>query len=187
MKTIDFVKRTHCLVLAEIGIDTGNTSEAFARHLDGRGQLHLFDFSEKVKLVKERLRKCGFTNVVAHGNSRKTYDDYNWSLMKLIRSSLVPVFDYVYLDGAHTWHHDACAFFLIDRLLKVGGFIEFDDYDWSYATSPTVNPSIRPQIKEKYTDEQIKTCQVGLVIDLLVKREARYSQVVNNRIYQKIR
>jgi SAM-dependent methyltransferase len=180
-----FVKCTNCLFLAEIGVGSGDTSELFARHLNGRGILHLFDYAEKVALVKERLNQLGFANVVAHGNSHKIYDDYNWSLMKLIRANCQPVFDYAYIDGAHTWHHDACAFFLIDRLLKPGGFVEIDDYGWSHDTSPTVNPRIFPEIKEAYTDEQISTCQVALVVDLLLKRDWRYKPVVTNRIYRK--
>jgi hypothetical protein len=174
------------LILAEVGVGSGRTSEAFARHLNGRGTLHLFDFSEKVKLVKERLQRRGFNNVVPHGNSRKIYDDYNWSLMKLIKVNSRPVFDYVYLDGAHTWHNDALAYFLIDRLLKVGGFLEFDDYRWSHLSSRIANPRVCPGTRDRFTGEQIKTCQVGLVIDFLVKRDTRYQSVVTNRIYRKI-
>ena len=186
MKTTEFVRKAGCSILAEIGVGIGDTSEAFARYLNGRGELHLVDFAEKVQSVKARLLERGYRNIVAHGNSRKIYDDYNWSLMKVLRASSTPVFEYVYLDGAHTWHHDALAYFLVDRLLKIGGFIEFDDYGWSHMASPTVNPRIFPFTQEAFTEEQITTCQVGLVIDLLVKRDARYRTIVTNRIYEKL-
>ena len=75
--------------------------------------------------------------------------------------------------------------FLIDRILKPGGFIEFDDYDWSHATSAGLNPRIFPKVNELYTEEQIRTKQVGLVVDLLVKRDPRYISIVPNRIFQK--
>jgi hypothetical protein len=38
--------------------------------------------------------------------------------------------DYVFLDGAHTFAIDALTFFLTDRLLKIGGHFDFDDYSW---------------------------------------------------------
>jgi len=185
MKTIEFIRQSHCQVLAEVGIAMGDTSEAFARHLNGRGQLHLFDYSEKVNCVQKRLESLGFTNIVSHGNSHRTYDSYNWNLMKLLQTHQQGIFDYVYLDGAHTWHHDALAFVLIDQLLKNGGFVEFDDYNWNHRRSSTVNPTICPATVEGFTEEQIDTHQVALVVDLLVKRDGRYKAIVKNRIYQK--
>jgi hypothetical protein len=127
------------------------------------------------------------TNVVTHGNSRKTLDSYNWSLMKLLRSGGGPRYDFVYVDGAHTWNVDALTFFLVDRLLDVGGYIDFDDYTWSLASSPSLNPTVFPFTAKLYTPEQIEERQVALVVDLLVKRSSRYVEVVPDKIYQKLR
>lgn len=91
--------------------------------------------------VKQKLNEAGFFNVIAHGNSRKTMDSYNWSLMKLLQVRREPFFDYVFIDGAHVWAIDALTFFLVDRLLKPGGYIDFDDYDWTIRNSPSVNPN----------------------------------------------
>jgi len=93
----------------------------------------------------------------------------------------------VFLDGAHTWAHDALAFFLADRLLRPGGHIDFDDFDWSLARSPTLRPSVFPRTAEDFTEEQIECRQVESILDLLVRRDARYVEVVPNKIFRKIR
>jgi hypothetical protein len=183
--TLEFLRSVEVTTIAEIGIYRGLTSVQIAEYLDGRGELHLFDFEDLVADVSGRLKAAGHDNVVVHGNSRKLLDSYNWSLMKLLRESAEPVFDYVFLDGAHTWAVDGFAFFLIDRLLKVGGYLDLDDYGWSLGQSPTMNPDVFPMTGELHTDEQIGERQVALVVDLLVRRDPRYEQVVGNRIFRK--
>ncbi len=61
---------------------------------------------------------------------------YTWFLHDTLRAQLKadgevePKYDFVYIDGAHTWDVDALAFALADRLLVAGGWILFDDLDW---------------------------------------------------------
>ena len=180
-KTIEFLKTTDCQVIAEIGVYMGATSTEFAKFLNGRGELHLFDFEDNVLEVTCRLNEMGYHNVIGHGNSRKIMDSYNWSLMKMIQAHKEPVFDYVFVDGAHSWAVDALAFFLTDKLLKPGGYIDFDDYDWTF------KDFCFPPFRKMYTREQIETPQVGLLIDLLVKRDPHYTEVTQNKIFQKNR
>jgi len=184
--TLDFLATTNCKVIAEVGVGVGSTSMAIAQWLDGKGMLHLFDFQERVDMVAEQLRQKGYRNVVAHGNSKRLLDSYNWSLMKLLREHEHPIFDYVYLDGAHTWAVDALAFFLIDRLLRPGGYIDFDDYDWTISSSPTVNPKVYPIMNKLYTPEQVNEPNVKLIVDLLVRRDASYEEVIPNKIFRKL-
>ena len=46
-------------------------------------------------------------------------------------NAIEPLYDFVFIDGAHTWDADALAFELVDRLLKPGGWILLDDLDWT--------------------------------------------------------
>ena len=84
---------------------------------------------KKVNNVKEKIEtqfgnKCKiFTYGVVKG-------DYNWDLMKLVSNN----------EKDNTLTIDWFAFVLIDKLLKVGGYIEFDDYEWAIGTSPTCSP-----------------------------------------------
>ncbi|MGI8960844.1 MAG: class I SAM-dependent methyltransferase [Bryobacteraceae bacterium] len=38
--------------------------------------------------------------------------------------------DFAFIDGYHTFDHTLCEFFLVDKLLKTGGVIVFDDANW---------------------------------------------------------
>jgi hypothetical protein len=105
--------------------------------------------------------------------------------MRLLAGNTSPIYDYVYLDGAHTWDVDGLAFFLLDRLLKPGGYMDFDDYGWSMALSPTQNPGVNPRNIDLFTDEQIRTSHITLIVELLVKRDRRYKEIVRNKIFRK--
>jgi Methyltransferase domain len=184
-RTLEFLASTDARTIAEIGADQGATSDAILAWLGGRGVVHLFDFEDCLDRVTQRLSANHLTNFVAHGNSRRTLDSYNWSLMRMLQQNPAPLFDYVYLDGAHTWAIDALTFFLIDQLLKPGGYIDFDDYHWTIDGSPTVNPRVYPRMREMYTEEQMQTSQVALIVDLLVRRPGRYEEVVPDKIFRK--
>lgn len=184
--TWQFVRTTEARCIAEIGIYRGDTSQLLAEHLAGEGELHLFDFDHRVDEVTDRLARAGYRNVVGHPNSERVMDSYNWSLMKVLEQHPEPLFDYVFLDGAHTWPLDALAFCLVDRLLVPGGYVDFDDYDWSMQQSPTMRPAVNPVTAELYTDEQIEISHVALVVDLLVRRSRRYTEVVEDKIFRKV-
>ena len=109
-------------------------------------------------------------------------ESYNWSPGGDLAG---PRFDYVFIDGAHTWAHDALAFALADRLLAPGGYMDFDDYRWTLRASPTMNPAAFPEVERLYTDEQIDARQVALVVDLLVRSDERYEEVVPDKVFRK--
>ena len=85
--TLDFIATTDCRTIAEIGIYNGYTSEGFARFLNGRGELHLYDYEFKVSAVVKKLNEAGYRNVRGIPNSSKSLDSYNWSLMKVLEES----------------------------------------------------------------------------------------------------
>ncbi|WP_164855958.1 class I SAM-dependent methyltransferase [Sinorhizobium meliloti] len=169
-------------VIAEIGVGIGATSRGICEVLNGRGKLHVFDFQAQVDVLADDLRALGYTNVIPHGNTHKHWDSYHWSLMKLWQAVRAPVFDYVYLDGAHTLLHDTAAFFIADKLLKIGGTIDFDDYAWSYAPSKAM-----VAVRHEYmTKEQEEAAQVKMIVDAFVKGSTRYETVIENKAYRKL-
>jgi len=147
--------------------------------------LHLFDYFENVDSAKEKLKK--FDNkIFFYGNTQKYNDSYNWSLIQLIQKNHnEPIFDYCFLDGAHTFAIDALNFLLCDRLTRVGGYIDFDDYTWKLRGS-SLDPVKVPIIADQYTDEQIDSRQVALIVDHLVRPDKRYREIVENKVFQKI-
>jgi len=185
VRTVEFFATTGCRRYAEIGVYRGETARCIADLLAGDGEIHLFDFDDRVAPVAAALLETGHTNVVAHPNSRRLMDSYNWSLMAMLAEHPEPMFDYVFLDGAHTWALDALAFLLVDRLLLPGGYVDFDDYAWTISRSPSMCPDAFPDVRRLYTDEQIERSQVALVVDLLVRRDSAYTEVVANKIFRK--
>jgi predicted O-methyltransferase YrrM len=170
---------------AEVGVWHGDTSLKLAKLLPEDGFLHIFDYEAIARSVAQRLAEEGCKNVRAFGSSTKSRDSYNWSLMRLMIGNPTPIYDYVFLDGAHSWDIDGLAFFLLDRLLKPGGFLDFDDYGWTMATSPSLNPQVNPDTLQWFTEEQINVSHIMLVVELLVKRDHRYREIVKNKIYRK--
>ena len=186
-ETVDLVRSSGARCVAEIGIYEGGTSAGMAEVLSERdGELHLFDFQDRVDEVAARLRRTTSCAVVTHGNSRKIMDSYNWSLALLLEREDRPTFDYVFIDGSHLWHHDALAFVLADRMLAVGGIMDFDDYTWSIAKSQTMNPTVMPATTRMHTDEQIEREQVKMVVELLVRADPRYEEIVPSKAFRKV-
>jgi hypothetical protein len=146
--------------------------------------VHLFDYPNAIETAKTKL--SGVKNrVFYYSNSQRYNDSYNWPLMRLIEHSKgAPIFDYCFLDGAHTVAIDALTFFLCDKLLRVGGYMDFDDYPWRLRGS-SLDPSKVPEIAEQYTDEQIDAFQVKMIVNLLVRPDPRYAEVVPNKIFRK--
>jgi predicted O-methyltransferase YrrM len=184
--TVAFLRTTSARHIAEIGIWKGFTSLEVARFLNHEGTLDLFDFHDNVAAVREKLADQGFTNVRTFGCSYKLLDSYNWQLAKLVEQHPEPIYDYMFLDGAHTWAIDALTAFLADRLLKVGGYIDFDDYKWTLAGSPSLNPKAFPLTAKLYTEEQIAARQVAMIVNLIIRRDRRYREIVPNKVFQKI-
>lgn len=171
-------------VVAEIGVGIGATTIHIARALDNKGELHIFDFEDAVQELCSDLEDRGFKNVRGFGNTTKYWDSYHWSMAQLISTGPQnQTYDVIYIDGAHTYLHDALAFFMCDRLLKVGGVILFDDYDWRYAQSKYM----RKERPNYMTEEQVDAYQIKMFIDDLVTTHAGYEAVIPTKSFRKVR
>ena len=170
---------------AEFGIWKADTAANVCR-LFPNAVLHLFDFEVNIRAAQDKL--AAFPNRIHYyGNSQCYNDSYNWALGKLLsKGDAAPIFDYCFLDGAHTYAIDALNYFLCDRLLNVGGYMDFDDYNWKLRGS-SLDPAKVPEILLQYTVEQIDTRQVKMIVDGLVKTDPRYVERIANKVYQKLR
>jgi predicted O-methyltransferase YrrM len=125
--------------------------------------------------IHELLGRCGLqarvTPVIAETS-------YTWELMKLLEQTPRPWFDFAYIDGGHTWDVTGFGFFLVDRLLAPGGWMVFDDLDWTLASSPTMRSL--PEVR-KLPEEQRTTPQVRKVFELLVREQPGYVDVHESR------
>lgn len=146
---------------------------------------YLLDFEQKEDLILRAVQLAGRedVNVYFGGNSDLTYDSYCWTLSQMIDQGMKV--DFAYIDGAHTLHHDGLAFALIDVLLKPGGVVCFDDYDWSIDTSISVSSQVYDKTNEDYTKEQQRDHQVARIVRQLVRSRDDYDEIVNNFAFRK--
>jgi predicted O-methyltransferase YrrM len=120
--------------------------------------------------IVELLARCGLSKWVTPVFAARSF---TWELMKLLEKDPQPRFDFVYMDGGHTWDVTGFGFLLVDRLLSPGGWILFDDLDWTVASSPSIADAAWAK---KLSDEERRTPQVRKVFELLVCTHAGYSE-----------
>ena len=174
--------------VCEIGVGIGATSVEIVKNLGCDDDFYFFGFEEDVRelysdLIRLDYCKC---NLYPMGNSHKIYDSYCWNLGILSKNKM-EIFDVVYLDGAHDFFCDGLACSLLKRLTKKEGVIVFDDVTWSHSISPTID---KIKLSEEYTDEQISTCQVGMIIDVFMDTDTNWKRIdsldKNRACYAKI-
>jgi len=92
---------------------------------------------------------------------------FNWRLMKMLEEDRHESFDFCYIDGGHTWYETGFAFCLVERLLKPGGWVVFDDLHYTFRDSKNRE---KPFVK-RMTEEEQTTPQVERVFELLVESD----------------
>lgn len=177
---INIIKESGPQIIMEIGTLHMNTAK---RLCDLDCEVHSFDIAKgapfgwpedfnidrisKFEKLKEKYPKFHF-----YPNSNKVYDSYNWSLMKMIeKGGYERYFDIIFSDGAHVYLHDTLAFFLSDIMLKNGGIMIFDDYNWILGHEKFT------EIKNHYTKEQLNTAHVKFFIETVVAKHANYHRL----------
>ncbi len=81
------------------------------------------------------------------------------------------IWDLIYLDGSHNYLVDGMATIYLKQLLKVNGIIIFDDMKW------TLSVSSNKKTNKFYTDEQIKTPHVSLIVNTLLRTDKRFEEL----------
>lgn len=174
-KMSEFIRKHNIRNILELGFRYGVSTCYMAATLQeiGGGHITTIDLEvvrDPTPNILELLAKCGlkgYVDVFFEPSS------YNWRLMKLLEEDPSPRYDFCYLDGAHDWFVDGFAFFLTDRLLRPGGWIIFDDMNWTYAQSPALRDS--QKVKNMPAEERT-TPQVRKVYELLAKTHPSYGE-----------
>jgi SAM-dependent methyltransferase len=176
-------------VYFEIGIGIGATTVEVARLLNHRGSMLLFSREHEVRELTADLANLGFTNVNGTwGSPKNTFSGYHFELAYGFSRGELPEFDLAYIDGGHVYHLDAPAACVLKELCKPGGYMIFDDWNWSLAKSAGLNPQKRPATAVEYDARQITECQVQLVCKTVMDTDARYRFIgleADSAIYQR--
>lgn len=166
--------------ILELGIAHGTGSCYMAAALDEKkkGKIVTIDHHNALTLepnVFELIEKCNLKEYVKPVIASRSY---NWELLKLIEQQTKdgvcePIFDFCYLDGAHDFEPDCCAFFLVDKLLKPGGLILFDDLDWTFSNCRNLKDT---EMVQSMADDEKSTPHIRKLVDLIVLTHPNYEQ-----------
>lgn len=168
----DFVRVNGFVNCLELGFawGVGAVYIASALQANGQGRLTSVDIpyeQERAVVGKALLERGGLAPrvevVLEEGG-------YNWFLHRKLKEQardgyIEPLYDFVFLDGAHTWLEDGLALLLVERLLKPGGWVHLDDLAWL------------PSIRTDYPEHQRTFSHVQDIWDLLVVRNPRFDEM----------
>ncbi len=159
----------------ELGFFHGKSSAFIAAMLEERGAGHLTTIDREEARQRDPnidvvLETLGLSHRVTRYYEASSY---TWRLMRLLEESPAPRFDFCYIDGGHSWDVSGFGFLLTDRLLVPGGWVLFDDLDWTYARMLAADGPVPGWLAQKPKDE-IETAQVRQVWELLVKGHPGY-------------
>jgi predicted O-methyltransferase YrrM len=180
-----FVRHTGAREVLELGTGHGGSACWLATgvRLNGGGTLTTMD-RDSAPSVEQLLKSAGvaeMTRVV------RTPRSYTSELMQLIQANTVdyrcnPQFDFCFVDGAHNWDTDGFAFFLVEKLLRPGGWLVFDDLDWTYATTLSLAP-VDAEVASFMSPEERSTPQIRDVFELLVRQHPGFDVVRQFRVH----
>lgn len=169
----------------ELGFAHGASScyMAAALHETGAGHLDCVDLLEglnwhKEPRIEELLAKTGLADYVS---VHREHTSYTWFLKKQIEARTAdgrcePLYDFCFIDGAKHLNVDGAAFFLVDKLLKPGGWILFDDLQWTYASKRAEGKRKTDGISMlTMGEDELNQPHIELVFELLVMQHPDYS------------
>jgi predicted O-methyltransferase YrrM len=168
----DFIRRERPDECLELGFAHGVSTVYLAAALEANGAGHL----TSVDLLVARAREPSAEQLLERAGlaARATLvfepTSYNWYLHSRIREQTSdlgvcePYLDFCFVDGAHRWVDDGLAFFLVDKLLRPGGWLLFDDLTW------------RIEALDVHESER-SIAQVREVFDLLVAGHPSYDHL----------
>jgi predicted O-methyltransferase YrrM len=164
----DFIHEHDVRSILEIGFYKGKSTAYFAAILEDLGEGHVVtidkEFAQKYEPnISETLDSVGLSHRVT---SIFAHRSHTWELGKLASEAPKQQFDMCYFDGGHTWDVTGFGFVLVDMLLRPGGWIVFDDLDWTITKSLKRNPS-RAKSYRNYSQDEKDACGVRMVFELL--------------------
>jgi len=159
----------------ELGSYQGKSAAFIAATLTAMGDGHLLTLDRREVLdrrpnVHEVLAALGLEDRVTVALEERSF---TWRIRQLLKAHAQPCFDFCYFDGGHSWDVTGFAFLSVDPLIVPGGWILFDDLDWTYARMETPGRPL-PGWLARMPEEERRTPQVREVWELLVKRHPAY-------------
>jgi predicted O-methyltransferase YrrM len=176
-------KPSECL---ELGFAHGTSSCYIAAALDelGTGCLTSVDLVRAAEWQKPSIEELlSKTSLQEYVTVVRENTSYNWFLKKKIEetsssNNCQAIYDFCFVDGSKHWTIDGFAFFLVDKLLKQGGWILFDDFKLTYNSVKRQSgvDSIDYISLLEMGEDELNTPHIELVFRLLVMQNPNYSE-----------
>ena len=135
----DHLRETGADQVLELGTAHGVSAVYMAAALEanGHGRVTTVDFEGSGwadPSPEELVARAGLSHRV---EIVRRYSSYTWFLKEKIKERTgdgvcEPLYDFCYLDGCKNWTIDGLAVFLVEKLLRPGGWLLMDDLGWSY-------------------------------------------------------
>lgn len=164
----------------ELGFAHGASASYIAGALqeNGGGKLDCVDLEDmhwQDPCIERTIANCGLSKYVEIYRERTSY---TWFLKKKIdektKDNICEAeYDFIFIDGPKNWTIDGAAFFFSEKLLKSGGAIVFDDYNYAYGSSDKVTDGINHRI---LGEDELREPHVKLIFDLLVRPHPAFSK-----------
>lgn len=182
----DLILEEHLTSVLELGIAHGTATCFIAAALEELDEgsvtaVDLIEAEEKfAPSAEEQLQRTGlheFAEVV------RMKTGYNWFLHDRIRDNTAdgqcrPIYDLCIIDGPKNWTIDGAAFYFVNKLLLDGGWIIFDDYDWTYADADRKRDATDGISHRSLSKAERETPHIREVFELLVKQHPSYGNFV---------
>ncbi len=180
----DFVLKNKPLECLELGFAHGSSSCYTAAALDELGEGHLtsVDLLKAGEWQDPRIEELlSATGLEQRVTVAREHTSYTWFLKKKIEertssNQCQPLYDFCFIDGAKHWTIDGFAFFLVDKLLKPGGWILFDDYGYTFEMMQKRGLDTVDFISSlEMGEDEVTTPHIKSIFDLLVMQHPAYS------------
>jgi len=170
--------------ILELGVAHGTATCYMAAALDelGAGSITAVDLlaaqHRYVPSPEQQLTRCGLSRYV---HIARYETGYSWFLHDEIKRQTSndvcePNYDFCVIDGSKNWTIDGGAFFLVDKLLRPGAVLVFDDYSWTYARADRRRATTDGVSHRELSSDELRTPAVREVFELLVKQHPDYAE-----------
>ena len=137
----DHVRATRPGRVLELGTAHGVSAAYIFAALESNACGHLTTvdssrFRREDPAPEEVLAAAGLSSRVSF---ERSFSTYTWFLKEQIQQrsdasgNCEPLYDFCFLDGQKNWTVDGLAVFLIEKLLRPGGWLLMDDLGWTYS------------------------------------------------------
>lgn len=189
-RVYDHVRESGPERVLELGTAHGVSAAYIAAALEanGRGELTTVDHGAAAydPAPEQVLGDAGLAHRVT---LVREHSSYNWFLKQQVErasdanGNCEPVYDFVYLDGAHNFTIDGLAVVLAEKLLRPGGWLLMDDLEWTYRDNPAWEPqppaggAARPF--GPLSEDERNASQVRAVFEVVVKQHPAFTRFID--------